>query len=56
MRKKIQLQTDSEVNSVTNLWIQHLVQRIIFEQLDVPPRLQPKLLHQINHNERKKER
>lgn len=46
MRKKVQLQTESEVNTVTDLWIQHLIQRIIVEQLEIPHRLQAKLLHQ----------
>lgn len=46
MRKKINIQTDSEINPVTEIWIQHLIQRIIVEQLDLPHRLQAKLLHQ----------
>ncbi|MFD0828463.1 hypothetical protein ACT8ZR_22815 [Neobacillus sp. M.A.Huq-85] len=46
MRKKINIQTDSEINPVAEIWIQHLIQRIIVEQLDLPHRLQAKLLHQ----------
>jgi hypothetical protein len=46
MRKKIHLHISSEVNSVTDVWVQHLIQRIIVEQLEVPFRLQAKLLHQ----------
>lgn len=46
MRRKVQLRTESEVNTVTDLWIQHLIQRIIVEQLEIPHRLQAKLLHQ----------
>lgn len=46
MRKKINIQTESEMNPVADIWIQHLIQRIIVEQLDVPYRLQSKLLYQ----------
>lgn len=45
MRKKINIQTESEMNPVADLWIQHLIQRLIVEQLDVPHRLQAKLLY-----------
>ncbi|MED3997811.1 hypothetical protein P4647_24790 [Peribacillus frigoritolerans] len=51
MRKKINIQTDSEINPVAEIWIQHLIQRIIVEQLDLPHRLQAKLLHQKNSKE-----
>lgn len=46
MRKKIQIQTVSESNGVTNIWIQHLVNRMIIEQLNLPYRLQAKLLYE----------
>ncbi|MHA6261513.1 hypothetical protein ACXYMX_16760 [Sporosarcina sp. CAU 1771] len=46
MRRKINLSIGSEVNPVTDVWIQYLIQRIIVEQLEVPYRLQAKLLHQ----------
>ena len=46
MRKKINIQTESEMNPVADIWFQHLIQRIIVEQLDVPHRLQAKLLYQ----------
>ncbi|WP_428910698.1 hypothetical protein [Niallia sp. Krafla_26] len=46
MRKRINIKTDSEVNPVVDIWMQHLIQRIIIEQLDVPHRLQAKLLYQ----------
>lgn len=46
MRRKINLHTGSDVNSVTNVWFEHLIRRIIVEQLDVPYRLKAKLLHQ----------
>ncbi|WP_218008534.1 hypothetical protein, partial [Priestia flexa] len=44
------LKTNSEVNDVANLWIQHLIQRIIVEQLDIPPRLQSKILYKKRGN------
>ncbi|WML57453.1 hypothetical protein [Neobacillus sp. PS2-9] len=46
MRKKINIQMESEMNPVADIWFQHLIQRIIVEQLDVPHRLQAKLLYQ----------
>ncbi|WP_099364502.1 hypothetical protein [Fredinandcohnia onubensis] len=46
MRKKINIQMNSELNPVADTWMQHLIQRIIVEQLDVHPRLQAKLLYQ----------
>ncbi|MDQ0253938.1 DNA-binding CsgD family transcriptional regulator [Evansella vedderi] len=45
MRKKINLQVDSQENKVADLWIQHLIQRIIVEQLDISPQLQANLLY-----------
>lgn len=52
MRKKINIQTESEINPVADIWIQHLIRRIIVEQLDVPHRLQAKLLYQKIEEER----
>jgi hypothetical protein len=46
MRKKINIQTDSEINPVTDIWMQHLIRRLIVGQLDVGHRLQAKLLYQ----------
>ncbi|MCM3585553.1 hypothetical protein M3182_07300 [Mesobacillus maritimus] len=46
MRKKVQIRTVSEGNDATNVWIQHLVNRIIIEQLNLPHRLQAKLLYE----------
>lgn len=45
MRKKIHLKAGSEYNAATDKWIEHLVQRIIVEQLDIPHQLQAKLLY-----------
>ena len=53
MPKKIHLQTDSVSNPITDAWIQHLIQRIIVEQLEIPHRLQAKLLHQNSLKKRK---
>jgi hypothetical protein len=46
MRKKINIQTESEMTPVADIWMEHLIQRIIVEQLDVPHRLQAKFLYQ----------
>jgi hypothetical protein len=46
MRKKVNIQKSSVLNPATENWMQHLIQRLIVEQLDVPPRLQAKLLYQ----------
>jgi hypothetical protein len=46
MRKKIKIQTVSESNGATDVWIQHLVNRLIIEQLNLPHRLQAKLLYE----------
>lgn len=46
MRKKIKIHTEFEMNPMADIWMQHLIQRIIVEQLDVHHRLQAKLLYQ----------
>lgn len=46
MRKKIKIQTVSESNGATDVWIQHLINRLILEQLNLPHRLQAKLLYE----------
>jgi hypothetical protein len=46
MRKRVRLQISSENNNTSNLWIQHLLHRIIVDELNLPPRLQAKLLHE----------
>ncbi|WP_179951874.1 hypothetical protein [Bacillus sp. TE8-1] len=52
MRRKVNLHTSSEINPVTDVWLQHLIQRLIVEQLDVPYRLKAQLLHQtLKQNE-----
>lgn len=48
MRKKINIRTQSEMNPMVDIWMQHLIQRIIVEQLDVHHRLKAKLLSQKN--------
>jgi len=46
MRRRIQLRTISEEsNEAANMWIQHLVNRMILQELKLPHRLQAKLLH-----------
>ena len=46
MRKRVKVRTVSESNDATNIWIQHLVNRIIVEELKLPHRLQAKLLYE----------
>ncbi|MCM3729708.1 hypothetical protein M3226_29510 [Neobacillus cucumis] len=46
MRKKIKIQTVSESNGAMDVWFQHLVNRLILEQLNLPHRLQAKLLYE----------
>ncbi|SHG30158.1 hypothetical protein [Ornithinibacillus halophilus] len=46
MRRRVELRSAEENNQTTNIWIQHMVSRIIVEQLNLPPRLQAKLLYE----------
>lgn len=46
MRRRVQIRTVSEKNEVANIWMQHLVNRIIVEQLNLPHRLRAKLLYE----------
>ncbi|MFT8320832.1 MAG: hypothetical protein ABF649_08005 [Bacillus sp. (in: firmicutes)] len=46
MRKRVQIRTAEGSNDATNVWINHLVNRIIIEQLHLPYRLQAKLLYE----------
>lgn len=55
MRRKIHLQTGAENNTVTDKWVQLLIQRIIVEQLDVSYQLKAKLLHKTLISERNEE-
>jgi hypothetical protein len=45
MKKRVRLQIAPQSNTATNLWIQHLVSRMIVEQLQLPSRLKAKLLY-----------
>jgi hypothetical protein len=53
MKKRVQLRTVSENNEAINIWIQHLVNRIIIGQLNLPQRLQAKLLNETLPNRKK---
>lgn len=46
MRRRVKIRTVSESNNATNIWVQHLVNRIIMDQLNLPHRLQAKLLYE----------
>jgi len=46
MKKRVRLQTSPQTNTATNLWLQHLISRVVVEQLQLPPRLKAKLLYE----------
>ncbi|MCM3569221.1 hypothetical protein [Neobacillus mesonae] len=46
MKKRVRLQTAPQTNTATNLWLQHLISRMVVEQLQLPPRLKAKLLYE----------
>ncbi|MDR7074970.1 hypothetical protein [Fictibacillus barbaricus] len=45
MRKRIRIKSNDEPCDVTKVWLQHLIQRLIIEQMDLPLQLQGKLIH-----------
>lgn len=45
MRKKIRIQSSKDVNSATDAWMQHLVQRLIIGQLEIPYEIQARLVY-----------
>ncbi|WHY72640.1 hypothetical protein [Fictibacillus enclensis] len=45
MRKRIRLKSNDEANDATKVWMQHLIQRLIMEQMDMPLQLQAKIIH-----------
>ena len=56
MRRKIQVHKISENNDATTVWVQHLVNRIIIEQLNLPQHLQAKLLYETLPKHKKDEK
>ena len=56
MRRKIQVRKIAENNDATTVWLQHLVNRIIIEQLNLPQHLQAKLLYEILPKHKKDEK
>jgi len=48
VRKRVKLHTASESNQATNVWMEHLINRIIVEQLNLPHRLQAKILYETS--------
>lgn len=48
MRRRVQLRSIPEENPVSNVWIQHLIARILIGELNIPHRLQAKLLYEIS--------
>lgn len=56
MRKVVRIQTVSQSNEVTNVWIQHLINLIIIGQLNLPHRLQAELLYETLPKNRRGEK
>lgn len=55
MRKVIKLQTVQQENEAANIWMKHLVNRLLLEQLDLPIPLAAKVVHQISKAKRNEE-
>lgn len=52
MRKKVNIQIATNKNDKTEAWIQHLIQYIILEQLDISHKLRAKLIYQTFRKDR----
>lgn len=48
MRRRVSLQSIPETNPVSNVWIQHLIARLLVGELNIPHRLQAKLLYELS--------
>lgn len=48
MRKVVRIQTVNEDNKAIQIWMQHLINRILLEQLDLPLPLAAKVTYQLN--------
>lgn len=55
MRKVVKLQTVNENNKATQVWMQHLINRILMEQLDLPVPLAAKVVYQSSKQWQRKE-
>ncbi|MEH7154721.1 hypothetical protein [Neobacillus drentensis] len=48
MRRRVQLRSIPELSPVSNVWIQHLIGRLLIGELNIPHRLQAKLLYELS--------
>lgn len=48
MRRRVQISSIPESNPVSNVWIQHLIARLLIGELNIPHRLQAKLLYELS--------
>ena len=48
MRKVVKLQTVNEDNKAIQIWMQHLINRILMEQLNLPIPLAAKVTYQLS--------
>ena len=55
MRKVVKLQTVNEDNKAIQVWMQHLINRILLEQLDLPVPLAAKVTYQLSKQMPRKE-
>ena len=55
MRKVIKIQTVNEDNKAVQVWIQHLINRLLMEELDLPLPLAAKVTHQLSKKNYQKE-
>ncbi len=55
MRKVIKIKTVDEDNKAVQVWMQHLINRLLMEQLDLPAPLAAKVAHQLSTNLYQKE-
>ena len=55
MRKVVKLQTVNEDNKAIQVWMQHLINRILLEQLNLPTPLAAKVTYQLSRPLQRKE-
>ena len=55
MRKVIKIQTINEDNKAVQVWMQHLINRLLMEELDLPLPLAAKVTHQLSKKNYQKE-
>lgn len=48
MRRRVRISSIPEPNPISNLWIQHMIVRLLIGELNIPHRLQAKLLYELS--------